>query len=103
MKVMAKSTSLRLISGTVTPDIKTIRAVMKSLRTRIRRDKTLAARYKSNPKVVLGELGLNKIIQLQILQEDGRRVRAGAEEQRLMLGCAGCTGCCCTGCCVTSL
>ena len=93
----------RVIEGAVTPDIDIIREVIKGLRKRLQNDKAFAKRCKTKPRQVLGELGLNRIIQNQMLEEDGRKVRYSAAEQKIMQSCHSCSGCCCTGCCFTTL
>ena len=99
---MATSIKARFANGSISPDVKAVRLVIKGLRARLRSDKTFLKKYKKNPRVVLGELGLNRIIQTQILKEDGRVIRAAPGEVAMMIGCAGCSGCCCSGCCATS-
>lgn len=94
----SKTTTVRLAHGMILPDASTIRALMKELRTRADKDRSLGRRWRSNPRAVLAELGLARPIQNQILSEEGLRVVRRSGELQLESGCYSCSGCCCTGC-----
>lgn len=97
---MPKTTAFsgRVVAGQLVPDISAIKQVMKGLRTDAAKDPALRRAWERNPRSVLGSLGLPRIIQNQILEEEGRSVRWSTYEKELASGCYGCSGCCCSGC-----
>ena len=83
----------QLIKGILMPSAETVREMILSLRERMENDKSLKSKYDSDPRKVLGEIGLNYEIQNEVLIEEGRNISLEGVE---------CTGtCACTGCCVT--
>lgn len=91
----------QLVDGILVPDVQTVRNMMKVLKDNARQDPELAKRWKTNPRRVLGEMGLPRSIQNQLLREEGRRVLRTQFDISMESGCWGCSGCCCTGCSFT--
>lgn len=94
---------MEIRDGLLTPDMEGLREAMAVLRKQLKRDEKLRNTWKRNPRTVLADRGLNRILQNQVLQEEGRVVRWTRDDRAMASGCYGCTGCCCTGCCVTSI
>ncbi|QEH31580.1 hypothetical protein OJF2_00450 [Aquisphaera giovannonii] len=90
----APGPSVRVINGVIQPDAATIRTVLLELRRAMEQKPELAQRFQDDPGRVLGDIGLNREIQAEFMEEEGMEVPEG-------LDCA-VTGCACTGCCVTS-
>src|SRR5882672_3694042 len=88
----------RIINGQLVPDPATIRAIMRDLRARAGKERSVAKAWRRNPRAVLGALGLGKLIQNELLAEEGMSVRWSPTEKALASGCNGCSGCCCSGC-----
>lgn len=95
--------TLEVHGGRLTPDIRALRDAMSVLKREIKSDPILRRSWASNPRTVLADRGLNRVLQNQILQEEGKAVRWSGGDKAAAAGCYGCTGCCCTGCCVTSI
>jgi len=82
--------SITIDKGFVIVDTDTVRAVVAQLKTDITTDKALAARLKRDPRRVLGDRGLSKPIQDQMLKEER------ASDPNAPEGHCVCTLCCWT-------
>lgn len=100
---MATKYRMEIRDGLLTPDMEGLREAMAVLRKQLKQDEKLRAAWKRSPRAVLADRGLNRILQNQVLQEEGKIVRWNRGDRAMAAGCYGCTGCCCTGCCVTSI
>jgi hypothetical protein len=63
---------LRLEKGYLLPDPDAIRAVMDDLRNDVRENPQLAERFRQDPRAVLGERGMARPLQNEIMRESGR-------------------------------
>jgi hypothetical protein len=57
--------------GHLIPDAQTVRDILSKLREDIKREPALAVSLKMNPSQVLGDRGLSRPVQIQLMQEEG--------------------------------
>ena len=65
------------INGMLIPDADSVRSMLWTLQERMKTDAQLAARYKAEPGVVLGSLGICRELQLEIMKAEGIEVPEG--------------------------
>jgi hypothetical protein len=92
------SNSLRVINGTIVPDMQSVLTVLNYTVADLKADPEKMTRFKADPRGYLGALGLNADIQREALSE------AGLLEVAKVVECGqtcGMTGCVCSDCCLT--
>jgi len=66
-----------LVGGMLFPDADSVRSMLWTLQERMKTDAQLAARYQAEPGVVLGNLGICRELQLEIMKAEGIEVPEG--------------------------
>jgi hypothetical protein len=77
--------------GRLVPGAEVIRSIVDTLRSDIEQDATLRARFDLNPRGVLGDRGILRDLQNEILSEQGRSVPA----EDCDATCVSTGSCCC--------
>lgn len=89
-----------VIKGVLYPSDDHIKAVVASLRRRVKADPKLAKQLRKDPRRSLAAFGLNEDVQRELLRDMGVKTKAG-------LDFCVCTHCCftcyCTQCCTTEM
>lgn len=86
--------------GAVALNPTAIRLIAKRLRDEMSKNKTLRERFFEDPKAVLGSVGLNEEIQIELLRTEADFRESPFFGARLASWCIT-TECCCTSCCLS--
>jgi len=65
------------INGMLIPDADSVRSMLWTLQERMKTDAQLAARYRAEPGIVLGNLGICRDLQLEIMKAEGIEIGEG--------------------------
>jgi hypothetical protein len=80
------------------PDVRALRSLSATLKADVKKDPELAKRFAKDPRAVMGERGLSRDVQNEMLVELGRtRLIPGGNPAADCVGTCGCSGCCWTG------